>query len=111
MGADQWQALSRWEKPETLAALVEFIVLARDRQHPTPRDGCRLHVVHGEHPASATAIRHAAALGKMKIPWVHPQVADWITTHRLYSPGSYETGCWSPVSSLSFPGRAREGGC
>jgi len=84
MGADQWQALPEWENPEILAGLVEFIVLARDGQHPASREGYRFHTVHGEHPASATSIRTAAASGHQIIPWLHPQVSEWIKANHLY---------------------------
>jgi len=84
MGADQWHALPQWEKPEILANLVEFIVLARHGQNPAPRQGYPLHVVRGEHPASATTIREAVASGRQNIPWLHPQVRQWITTNQLY---------------------------
>ena len=85
MGADQWDALPKWREPETLASLVEFIVLARSGRQPAPRDGYRLHTVHGEHPASASAIRQAAANGHTEIPWLHPQVAQWIHQRKLYA--------------------------
>ena len=85
MGADQWDVLQTWQDPDVLASLVEFIVLARDGQHPAPRDGYHLHVVHGEHPASATTIRQAANAGHTEIPWLHPQVAQWIGGRRLYA--------------------------
>ena len=84
MGADQWRVLPQWKEPEILASLVEFIVLARDGQHPEPRSGCHLHVVHGSHPASASSIREAARVGEESIPWLHPQVAAWIRERRLY---------------------------
>jgi nicotinate-nucleotide adenylyltransferase len=84
MGNDQWRALSQWMEPEILASLVEFIVLARHAQHPAPRPGCRLHVVHGEHPASATTIREAARAATEPLPWLNPQVASWIRERRLY---------------------------
>ncbi len=84
MGADQWLALPRWKNPETLAATVEFMVLARDGQQPEPREGYRLHVVHGEHPASASAIREAISNGTGHIPWLHPAVADWIHDCKFY---------------------------
>jgi len=89
MGADQWQALPRWKNPEMLASLVEFIVLARDGQQPEPREGYRLHVVHGEHPASASAIRHAIANRENAIPWIHPKVAEWIDLQSLYHPQTH----------------------
>lgn len=84
MGADQWQTLPKWREPETLAALVEFIVLARNGQNPAPRAGYRMHTVHGEHPASATVIRKAVGSGQKETPWLHPQVSEWIKTNGLY---------------------------
>jgi nicotinate-nucleotide adenylyltransferase len=85
MGCDQWESLPRWKHPERLAAKVEFIVLARDRD-PQPREGFSLHVIHGEHPASATKIREAIASGEKMHPWLAPAVADWINKNRLYLP-------------------------
>jgi nicotinate-nucleotide adenylyltransferase len=85
MGFDQWSALPRWKNPERLAALVEFIVLARG-ETPQPREGCRLHVIAGGHPASATAIREAVSKGETRHPWLDPEVAEWIATKGLYRP-------------------------
>lgn len=82
MGTDQWQALPRWKHPEKLAELIEFIVFARGTC-PTPRDGYRLHQVHGDHPASATAIRQSPYQAPAT-DWLHPDVAQYIKTHRLY---------------------------
>ncbi len=85
MGHDQWDALPRWKNPEQLAALVEFIVLARG-ETPQPREGYRLSVLQGGHPASATAIRRAVASGKTSHPWLDPKVAEWIAANGLYQP-------------------------
>jgi nicotinate-nucleotide adenylyltransferase len=85
MGGDQWESLPRWKNPERLAELVEFIVLARGKI-PEPREGCRLHFVHGQHPASATEIRGTFAGGKSTHPWLDTRVADWIDRHSLYRP-------------------------
>jgi nicotinate-nucleotide adenylyltransferase len=85
MGGDQWESLPRWKNPERLAELVEFIVLARGKA-PEPRDGYRLHFVHGQHPASATEIRGTIAGGKSTHPWLDTRVADWIDRHSLYRP-------------------------
>lgn len=84
MGGDQWAALPTWKHPERLAALVEFIVLARN-DSPAPREGYRMHLVTGEHPASSTGIR----LGK----WdhLHPAVRDLIKLRQFY-PGPYPSG-------------------
>ncbi|MES2438068.1 MAG: nicotinate (nicotinamide) nucleotide adenylyltransferase [Verrucomicrobiota bacterium] len=84
MGGDQWDALPRWTHPERLAASVEFAVLARG-ESPRTRDGYRLHLVPGNHPASATEIRETASKGGTP-PWLHPAVADFIGSHRLYQP-------------------------
>ena len=83
MGSDQWDALPRWEQPERLAELVEFIVFARGNQ-PLPRMGYVLHVIEDGHPASATAIREALACGASAHPWLAPAVTGWIAQHQLY---------------------------
>ncbi len=83
MGGDQWEALPRWKHPEKLAALAEFIVLARD-DSPAPREGYRMHLVTGGHPASATAIRRAFAEDGSH-EHLAPEVAEWVARQRLYS--------------------------
>lgn len=83
MGGDQWDALPRWKHPAQLAERVEFIVRARG-ETPLPRDGYRLHVVRGEHPATATAIREVISSGGTEHPWLAPAVAQWIATKGLY---------------------------
>lgn len=85
MGGDQWAALPRWKYPERLSACVEFIVLARG-DAPAPREGYRLHVVHGQHPASASAIRQAISKGIIHPPHLDPTVAKWISIHKIYQP-------------------------
>ncbi len=85
MGGDQWDALPRWENPQRLARSVEFAVLARS-ETPQPRDGYRLHVVRGDHPASATAIRQAISNDALSHEWLTPAVAAWIAAKGLYRP-------------------------
>ena len=85
MGGDQWDTLPSWRNPERLAALVEFIVLARGGI-PTPYDGYRLHIVQGQHQASATKIREAIESGESGSPWLDSRVAEWIARHQLYQP-------------------------
>jgi nicotinate-nucleotide adenylyltransferase len=89
MGGDQWDALPQWKNPERLAACVEFIVLARG-EAPQPRAGYRLHVVEGQHPASASAIRAAIYSGQRPSPWLPPGVAEWIAQRNLYQKGDSE---------------------
>ena len=84
LGGDQWDALPRWKHPERLAACVEFIVLARGGDVPQPRPGFRAHVVHGQHPASATVIRKAISEGDSTIPWLDPAVSAWMDRHGIY---------------------------
>ncbi|MCP5535823.1 MAG: nicotinate (nicotinamide) nucleotide adenylyltransferase [Akkermansiaceae bacterium] len=82
MGTDQWHALPRWDRPDHLASLVEFIVFNRG---DTPGDlpGYRLHAIPGHHPASATAIRESAP-GDLPTAWLAPEVADYIRANQLY---------------------------
>lgn len=83
MGGDQWDALPRWKHPTRLADCVEFVVLARS-DFPAPRDGYRLHIVNGQHPASATSIRQAISNDLTNPPHLDPEVAKWIATRKLY---------------------------
>lgn len=83
MGGDQWETLPEWKNPERLAACVEFIVLARGKP-PLPRTGYRLHVVNGQHPASASAIRMAIISGQDLPPWLPTGVEEWISKRNLY---------------------------
>ena len=83
MGGDQWESLPAWKHPERLAKCVEFIVLSRGEEL-SPREGYRLHRVHGAHPASATEIRQAIAQGALTHPWLLPSVEQWIEDRSLY---------------------------
>ncbi len=83
MGGDQWASLPTWKHPQRLAKCVEFIVLSRG-ERLAPREDFRLHVVHGGHPASATAIRQAISQGATTHPWLMPSVAQWIENQNLY---------------------------
>jgi nicotinate-nucleotide adenylyltransferase len=83
MGSDQWDALLNWDQPETLANLVEFIVFSRGTR-PKPRQGFRMHAIQGNHPASASAIRHTIS-GKKTKQWLHPEVNEYIQRHGLYT--------------------------
>ncbi len=74
MGGDQWHALPTWAEPGMIARLSTFIVLARDGQEVLPREGYRMIPVHGEHPASSTAIRQAIAAGETEIPFLPPGI-------------------------------------
>lgn len=86
MGTDQWQALPRWNRSEHLASLVEFIVFTRG-ETPASRDGYRMQVISGHHPASATQIRAAVAEGddQQLHAWLAPDVLHYIRKHQLYT--------------------------
>lgn len=83
MGGDQWTALHTWSKPDILANLASFIVLARDGVATKERPGYRLQIVNGEHPASSTEIRRALAAGEKAIPYLDPAVEKAISVHSL----------------------------
>lgn len=85
MGTDQWQALPRWNRPDHLASLVEFIVYTRG-ETPEPRKGFRLHPITGSHPASSTIIR-ANGSAALHSEWLAPEVTNYILKHHLYGQG------------------------
>lgn len=82
MGGDQWDALPSWKNAPRLAELVEFIVIGRGDE-PQPCDGYRLHVVLGNHPASASVIREQIAQATTT-QWLEPAVLNWIQQRQLY---------------------------
>ena len=85
MGGDQWDALPQWKHPERLAAVVTFLVLARG-EAPPPREGFRMQMVAGNHPASATQIREGLQRGETFTDWLSPRVADYLRSQHLYLP-------------------------
>jgi nicotinate-nucleotide adenylyltransferase len=92
LGADQWQVIESWAKPEVLQELLTFLVFPRPPAAPPELlPGWRARVLAVEHPASATAIRAALAAGRPG-PGVPPglpsAVADYIRQHHLYQRGA-----------------------
>ena len=83
VGTDQWESLPRWREPEKLCELLEFIVVTRGAT-PEPRDGWRMHPIHGEHPASSSAIRDGARIGELPTDWLPQGVEELIIKHQLY---------------------------
>lgn len=83
MGFDQWQALPRWKNPEMIAQHVIFLVFARGAM-PEPREGYRMKVLSGTHPASASALRDPASADYLRSDWLHPRVIDYIKKNHLY---------------------------
>lgn len=85
MGADQWQALPRWARPERLAEIVEFLVFTRGDQVLEGRPGYRSRFLEIRHPASSSEIRNAMA-ERRRVPddWLDPGVESLIRANGLY---------------------------
>ncbi len=87
LGGDQWEALDRWSHPEILARLLHFIVLPRAGHPVAPRKGFRATFLRDfDHPASATAVREAAAKGYAETvrALTPPAVAEAILNRGYY---------------------------
>jgi len=85
LGADQWEALPRWSRPEHFASLVEFIVFRRDGQKTVEREGYRAHFVDGTFSASSTQIRELLGTGSSdRIDTLHPDVERYARKNALY---------------------------
>jgi len=86
VGTDQWESLLTWSHPEKLAALLTFLVFPRGDTPVLPRPGFRHQPVLCRHPASSTTARAAARTGQPLDHLVAPEVAEYISKHRLYLP-------------------------
>ena len=83
MGTDQWEAISRWDRPQHLASLVKFIVIARG-ESVQAIDGFSCIPLSGAHTASASAIR-ANPKAASTTAFLHPSVNRYLEQHQLYS--------------------------
>ena len=83
MGCDQWLALPRWKNPEILARHLIFLVFSRG-EIPQPREGYRMQHLHGDHPASATAIRDPQSGHFLQDDWLPRDVKNHIRQKHLY---------------------------
>lgn len=85
LGADQWQVIHTWARPELLRQCLVFLVHSRPgSEPPAPREGWRAHFLDGkDHPASASQIRSLLAAGQPS-PHLHPDVQHFIDTAGLY---------------------------
>ncbi|MDB6132626.1 MAG: nicotinate (nicotinamide) nucleotide adenylyltransferase [Verrucomicrobiales bacterium] len=86
MGADQWQALGRWNRWEHLAGMVTFLIFGRDGQQPPPRPGVRARFLNGEFTGSSTEIRSRLACGQGIAGLVPPAVERIILESGVYGP-------------------------
>lgn len=104
VGADAFRDLPRWRSPDLLLQLANWIVLTRQVQPPSNMSGtidisvtptplpsltdqqrARVHLLSGfDHPASATAIRAALAVGQDCKSLLPPAILDYIHQHHLY---------------------------
>lgn len=91
LGADQWQVIHTWARPDLLRQWLVFVVHPRPgAEPPQPRDGWHALFPGGsEHPASASEIRAQLAAGQGS-PHLHPDVQRYIDTAGLYrTPGPH----------------------
>jgi len=84
MGADQWETLERWARPEFLRVHLTFIVFPRDGISPRPRPGWRAHFLQGEWPGSSTEARALLAAGESAAALLPPAVEEYAVRERLY---------------------------
>jgi nicotinate-nucleotide adenylyltransferase len=82
MGADQFEKLSSWHRPEELRSLAKIALFARPGFETADRD-VQI-VAMPPMPISASGIRQRAAAGEDLTAMVPPAVANYIRTHQLY---------------------------
>ncbi len=82
MGTDQWEAILRWDRPQYLASLVNFIVISRGEE-PEQIDGLSFLHTGGSHYASATYIRNKPH-SPQTCAWLDPTVLAYIQEHHVY---------------------------
>lgn len=77
LGADQWETVRSWSRPDYLARSLTFLVFSRNSR-PEPQPGFHMQPLSAVHPASSTAIREGH--------WEHldPRVARYIRRQGLY---------------------------
>ncbi|MFT5465232.1 MAG: nicotinate-nucleotide adenylyltransferase [Verrucomicrobiales bacterium] len=83
LGADQWDALETWAKPEILAELLTFLVFPRANSEPiAPKTGFRSQQLpEFLHPASSTSIRDSAESAR---EFLDPKVFDYARSNQIY---------------------------
>lgn len=85
LGADQWEVIESWARPEILRETLEFLVFPR-APHPPPmaKPGWRARTLEMVHPANATAIRRELAAGIRHPAHLPSPVAAYILSRGLY---------------------------
>lgn len=89
MGADQWEALERWARPDYLRNHLTFIVFGRDGEKPVSRPGWRAHFLIGEWRGSSTEVRALLAAGKPASHLLAPAVEEYAIREKLYLPADH----------------------
>jgi nicotinate-nucleotide adenylyltransferase len=84
MGADQWESLERWARPDFLREHLTFIVFAREGIAPQPRPGWRAHFLEGAWPGSSTEARALLAAGQSAAALLPATVEEYAVRERLY---------------------------
>ena len=90
IGTDQVDIFESWYRWERVAELAEPVVMRRPSAAgelpddlPEPWPGRVVEVTHTD--VSSTAVRQRVRDGLALDGWVHPDVADYIAQHRLYT--------------------------
>ncbi len=82
MGTDQWKAILRWDRPQYLASLVNFIVISRGAE-PEQTDESPSINIGGSHYASSTYIRNRPHSYQTRA-WLDPAILAYIQEHHVY---------------------------
>jgi len=81
LGSDQWEQLQNWAEPEKLRNQLHFIVVTRNGNSVTPKDGWNHTAITFSHPASSTGIREDWAAHK---DWLSPAVIAYCERFSIY---------------------------
>jgi len=84
LGADQWEVIETWAKPEVLAGLVTFVAFPRGGT-ARAKDGFRMVPVDAAFDASSTQIRERVREGKAIGDLVVPEVEWYLLERGLYA--------------------------
>ena len=87
LGADQWNVITTWSKPEILSKLLTFIVFPRNGVDPIENEGFRHHLIDIETPGSSTAIRNKVKANENIHGLTTDEVVHYIQEHNLYRSG------------------------
>jgi nicotinate-nucleotide adenylyltransferase len=88
IGQDQYARIHTWYQAEQVLQLATLVVVPRAGQAVQPAASLPPHRVQvvplPDTPISSTQVRQVAARGEDLAPFVGPQVASYIASHRLY---------------------------